>query len=274
MNSQTKSNLLFRCSQLGNLVTGSEGLTVIQTAKLAQLRAKLESGKITDNQIAELGYLIEKQGNIKSITKTSESYLKSLWLQNEYGYKEEVMTDEMLKGLLCEQDSLGLVQKVLGGEFRVKNNQTFKNDYIIGTPDIVLKRDDAVEDTKSSYNLRTFTEAELVKLYEWQGQGYMWLTGKKKFRLIYCLVPTPEDLIISQKRKWFYKFGGFEENPHYVEISEQIDRNNDLILEIPPKNRVKVFEFNFDPEKIEVLKAKIGVCREYYNTLSLPEYKA
>lgn len=270
---QQTSEILFRCSRIGDLISGSEGLTARQEERLIELRVKQEIGKITDKQLIELGTLIEKQGNIKAIGKTTESYVKSVWLQKVFGYKEDIMTDEMMKGLLCEQDSFGLVKTVLGGEFRSKNTNRFRNDFIEGTPDAILKKEDYVEDVKSSYNLRTFTEAELIKLYEWQGQGYMWLTGKKKYRLIYCLVPTPDEIIAEQKKRWYFKFNCDETNPHYIEASQQIDHNNEIIKKLAPEFRVKVFEFDFDPEKIELLKVKIQSCREYYKTLELKPYK-
>lgn len=263
-------NILFRCSRLGDLVSGSEGLTNIQSARLLELKSKQEAGKITDKQIIELGSLLEKQGNIKSIGKGTESYVKSVWLEREYGYREEFCTEEILKGQLCEQNSMELVKDVLGGEFRAKNQNYFKNDFIHGTPDIILKKQDYVEDVKTSFNLRTFTEADLNKLYWWQGQGYMWLTGKKRYRLIYSLVKTPEELISNEKRRWFYKFGQDEYNPHFMAACEQIDKNNDLIDQLPKACRLKIFEFDFDPEKIELLKVKIESCRDFYKSLSLP----
>ncbi|KAA6438843.1 hypothetical protein FEM33_15600 [Dyadobacter flavalbus] len=236
MNSNPKSEILFRCSRLGDLVT--------------EPRLKSEA-----------------------ISETAKTLVRNVWLQKEFGYKEDVMTDEMLKGHICEQDSLGLVKQVLGGEFRVKNTLRFRNDYIEGTPDIILKKQDFVEDVKTSYNLRTFTEAELIKNYYWQGQGYMWLTGKTKYRLMYCLVPTPEEIVTEQKKRWYFKFNCDESNPHYMEMAAQIEHNNNLISKLPAENRIKIFEFDFEPEKIEVLKAKILVSRQYYNTLKLPMAK-
>lgn len=265
-----KSEILFRCSRLGDLMTGSDGLTQIQKDKLIGLYSKKELGKITDNQLIELGQLLEKKKTGITLGETSKAFVRQMWLEKEFAYKEDVMTDEMLKGLLCEQDSLGLVQKVLGGEFRAKNTNRFRNEFIEGTPDIILKKEDVVEDVKTSYSLRTFMEAELTKLYFWQGQGYMELTGKKKYRLMYCLVPTPEEIISAQKMRWYYKFNCEDQNPHYVEACLQIDHNNEIIRRLPEERRIKKFEFDFEPEKIELLKGKIIVAREYYNTLELP----
>lgn len=133
--------------------------------------------------------------------ETAKTLITEIWLNNEYGYKEDVVTDEMMKGLICEQDSMSLVQDVLGGEFRLKNTTYFKNEFIHGTPDIILSKEDYCEDIKTSYNLRTFVDAEYKQgnSYWWQGQAYMWLTGKTKYRLMYCLVETPSDITVEQK---------------------------------------------------------------------------
>jgi len=225
-------SILFRCSQLGNLMTNGRGKSV------------------------EMG-------------ETAKGYVRDLWRQTEYGYREEVMTDEMLKGHLCEQDSLALVQKVLGGEFRPKNTLRLQNDYITGTPDVILKREDFVEDVKTSYNLRTFSESAMTPAYFWQAMGYLWLSGKTKYRLIYCLVPTPDELITEQKKRFYFRFNCDESNPDYVRISDQIDHNNNLISTISAEKRIRVFEFDFEPEKIEMLKDRVGLARQYYKTLTL-----
>lgn len=205
---------------------------------------------------------------------TAKSFIESIWLMNKYGYKEDVITDEMMKGHLCEQDSMALVQSVLGGEFRVKNTQRFSNDYCIGTPDVILKKEDVIEDLKSSWNLRTFFEAEHKQgsLYWWQGQAYMWLTGKRNYRLIYCLTLTPDEYILEQKKRFYYKFNCDETNQDYIDVSMQIDHNNNVINDIPAEQRVKVFEFRYDADAIDRFIIQYDKALNYYNTLELKSY--
>lgn len=203
------------------------------------------------------------------LSQTAKSMVREMWLEDKYGYRERVMTDEMMKGLLCEQDSMALVQRVLGGEFRVKSREPKSNNWIKGQCDIELKQEDVIEDIKTSYNLRTFFNAELEDNYFGQGQGYMELYGKRKYRLIYCLVPTPEKMIIEEKKRLFFKFDCNEENEDYIRMCAQIEYNNELILQIPDKDRIKVFEFGYDMEYIDKLYKRIVKAREYYNSLTL-----
>jgi hypothetical protein len=97
----------------------------------------------------------------------------------------------------------------------------------------------------------------------------MWLTGKEKYRLIYALVPTPQSMVLNECEKLVYKYGKNYDNEDYIAECQQIQRNNDLIKELPIEKRVKVFAFNYDANYIETLKIKIERAREYYNTLKL-----
>jgi hypothetical protein len=202
-----------------------------------------------------------------NLSETAKSLTEDLWLYNTYGFRESIKNDYMDKGISCEQDSMDLVQDVLGGQFRSRYNQQLTNDYISGCPDIVLS--DYVEDIKTSWNLKTYFNAEPTTMYITQAQCYMWLTGRLKYRLIYCLVPTPQHIIANQMQKLSYSYGGNYDNLDYIEECQQIQRNNDLINEIPKEDRVKVFEFMYDEALIEKLKGQIEKARNYYNTLKL-----
>lgn len=234
----------FRCSKLGDLMTNPK------------LKADKEAGLLS---------------------QTAKTAVKKIWLKNKFGYDEPLLTPAILKGRMLEQTAFELVKEVLGGETRTAyksvlnadNKVCLENDYIRGTPDIVLQNEDYVEDTKVCQDLGTFSNAELTDNYEMQLQGYMCLTGKRKARLIYCLIKTPEQFIVSQKTKYYYMFDGDNENPDYIEISKQLEHNNNIIEEIPKELRIKIFTIQYDFEKIQVLYKKIEQARIYYSTLKL-----
>jgi hypothetical protein len=241
---KVQAPIMFRCSKLGDLMEEPR-----------------------DKKAKEAGLLGE----------TAKTYVDTIWLENNHGYKKIVYTPPMLKGLLNEQDSLGLVQKVLKGEFRIKNTERRNNGLIIGTADCVLQKEDVIEDVKSSWDIETFfhsgdkksyVKSDINKIYYWQGQGYMKLFNKSHYRLIYCLTRTPQSLILEEKKTWFFKFGCDEENPHYKEICEQIDINH-FIEHIPLKDRIKVFDFDFSPEDYAKIESQCYKGREYYKFLHL-----
>ena len=201
------------------------------------------------------------------LSLTAKTMIEAMWLKNTFGYREIVTTDAMTKGLRLEQESMALAQTVLGGAFRSKNRETFKNDFIIGTPDIILS--DYVEDIKTCYNLRTFFEAEPTKLYLTQAQCYMALTGRKSYRLIYCLVPNADDAIIKECERVAWQYGRDYENEDYIAHCSQIKANNDCIAKIPIEQRVKVFEFEHDAEMVAKIYGQIEKARVYYETIKL-----
>ncbi|HEY5588572.1 MAG TPA: hypothetical protein VIK86_06420 [Candidatus Paceibacterota bacterium] len=222
---------------------------------------------------------VDKEAGL--LGQTAKTYLNELWLQNKYGYREELTVPVILKGKLCEDDSMGLVHKVLGGEFRhkyrnileAKGLKYLEDDFFTGTPDIVLNEEDFVEDVKTSWDIKTYFNAELEDNYFWQAQVYMHLTKKTNYRLIYCLVPTPQEFILSMKNKTFYALHCDKEqveSKDYEDAVKQIEWNhNGMILEMPEADRLKKFEFKYEPEKIELLKLQVVKARNYYNSIKL-----
>lgn len=199
--------------------------------------------------------------------ETAKSFIEEMWLRDKFGYYEEVQTDEMKKGSLCEQDSMELVQKVCGGEFRTAYGKEESNEFIKGTPDIVLSTH--LEDIKTSWTLKTFFNAELLPAYYAQGQGYMELTGRKKYKVIYCLVPTPANLLNNEYKRIEWRYENDFDNPDFQKAVTQFGRNNECIHDIPIDKRIKIFEFEYDAEYIKKLYSQIEKARKYYEKLSL-----
>lgn len=204
------------------------------------------------------------------LSETAKTYIRELWLFEKYGYKEPVVTDIILKGFFCEQDSMTLVQNVLKGELRSKNLKRFENDYVTGIPDVILS--DVIEDVKSSWSIKTFMESELEKQYYYQGQCYMALTGINKYRLIYCLNSTPEHLVTNERQKYYYKFQCDEENSMLKDIYKQIERNHEY-NNIPESDRVKIFSFDFNAVEYAKLCDQVIKARNYYDSLTLNSNK-
>jgi len=229
-----ENKILFRCSGTGALMTDPK------------LKADKDAGNLSE---------------------TAKTFVEDKWLFEQFGFSEQLKNQYMDKGNECEQDSMDLVSQVVEGGFRSRYNTKLQNEYVIGTPDIVLT--DCVEDIKTSWNLKTFFNAELSKMYYCQAQCYMWLTGKEKYKLIYALVPTPQSMVLNECEKLVYKYGKNYDNEDYIKECQQIQRNNDLIKELPIEKRVKVFAFDYNPAYIELLQIKIEKAREYYNTLKL-----
>jgi hypothetical protein len=270
-------NLLkINCSQIGIIMSSKEGITKKQLERITELKAKENR---TENQNIELFQLLDKENQAKkdtSISETAKTLIREIWLKDKFGYKEIITTPEMQKGNISEQDSFSLIQSILKGQFRISCKTKYEgklplnNEFLKGIPDIDQDSEDLIEEIKTPYTIKTFMDSELIKLYEYQIRGYLSILNRSKGRLIYALVPTPKDIIISMQNRVKWQYGGDERNPDYIKISEQIEFNHITCIElIPPEKRIKVFEVTRDIEIENKIYEQVKKCRSYYNQLSL-----
>ena len=225
------NNILFRCSALGNLMT-------------------------------------EPRSKTEVLSETTKTFLNEYYAFLKYGRKKDIINKYIQKGLAVEEDAITLYSRITGDLF-IKNEERVKNDFIIGTPDLMT---DPIVDIKSSWDIFTFLKAKhytLDKGYYWQLQGYMWLTGIKNAKLVYCLVNTPDQIINDQKRKFMWNANQIDESQLSEEAFIEIERNC-IYDDIPMSERLHSFDIEFNPEDIERLKTRIEDCRYYLiNNLNL-----
>jgi hypothetical protein len=215
----------------------------------------------------ELTELIAKRDAGFEFGATALSYIREVWLRNEYGYDEPIMTNELLKGLLCEDEAIGVVTRQVPGPFRIKNMDSWENDWFTGTPDIVL--DDVVEDVKCSWTLRTFVDVQHPSaLYYAQGQVYMDLTGRDTFRLCHVLLPTPEQILMEEQKRFYFRFNCDDDDPQYVDCYEKLARMHD-VSRIPERDRIKVFEFKREDVYLMKLRKRVEQAQAVYHSLTL-----
>jgi len=197
--------------------------------------------------------LVNPRSKKETLSETTKSYLRETWIKEAFGREKYITNKYMEKGTIVESDSLDLLKDATGGTY-FKNKTHYDNDYISGTPDVVSK--DEVIDIKSSWDIFTFAavdEVKALKTYEAQLQGYMWLTGRKTSRLIYCLVNTPDQ--IMQHEIYVLKLR------HVIEDTENDD--------IDVKLRMKQYTINADEGFQYKLIDKIVAARDYMNQITL-----
>lgn len=181
--------------------------------------------------------LSEIMTDLKSKTETlsvgAKSAVTRMAKEFIYGFKEEVSSKYMEKGLRVEDQSIELLNSVLFTDFK-KNAERRNNEWITGEADIVA--DDRIIDIKSSWSLKTFPALEsdgMDKDYEWQGRAYMMLWDKPKFEIAYCMISTPEDLI-GYEQKTMHQVDGIERNLRVTLVTYERD------LELEEKIKIKV----------------------------------
>jgi hypothetical protein len=198
------------------------------------------------------------------LSQTAKTYVEEQVLQAKYGIVKTFNSRYTDKGNLVEDESIKLASDVLDLGFILKNDEHFSNDWVMGTPDV--NTDTILLDVKSSWDATTFpffaTEIP-TKDYYYQLQGYMWLTGKQKSLLVYCLVNTPLDMVQDEIRRAHWNANLLEES---LDLIDEVQKRHNFD-HIPDNRRVKVFEVERDDEVIEQIKERVELCREYYETL-------
>ena len=198
------------------------------------------------------------------LSQTAKTYVEEQVLLAKYGIVKTFNSRYTDKGNLVEDESIKLASEVLELGFILKNDEHFSNDWVTGTPDVNTAS--LILDVKSSWDATTFpffaTEIP-TKDYYYQLQGYMWLTGKQKSLLVYCLVNTPLDMVQDEIRRAHWNAHLLEED---LNLIDEVQKRHNFD-HIPDNRRVKVFEVERDDEVIEQIKERVELCREYYETL-------
>jgi hypothetical protein len=215
------------------------------------------------------------------LSATCKTYLIERWIEVYYGRIKDVSSKYLEKGKQVEEDSITLYSRIKKQMYK-KNTERLTNDYVTGEPDLYMGKDiieaERVIDFKSSWSLNTYIQAREEGHnddYDWQGQGYMWLTGSKHFTLAYCLINTPKHLVLDEKKKLAWRMGIIDDydNPEYIEASKQIDRNHNFD-DIPMQERMFEINIDRDDDKIEAIKERVIQCREWLNETFISKIKA
>ena len=155
---------------------------------------------LTKIQSDDMNKWLLQKAEPPKLPSTCTSYLKSWYNAKMYGDAREVWTKEIQKGIMMENTAISMVEEVNGLPWTEKNEETFENEWLVGTPDVILPT--SIVDTKCPYDSTTFSESinnQLSDLYWWQMQGYMWLCDKQYANVAFCLVNTPAELTSNRK---------------------------------------------------------------------------
>lgn len=253
----TADNILFRCSSLGHLMTEPRSKSAI-------------------------------------LSDTTITHLIDVFVSEKYGRREEITSKFLDKGNAREEDAITLLSRVTKRFFK-KNSVRMANEFVKGEPDLFLgesiENADETFDTKSSWSAHTFfraKNADLNKMYYWQGIGYMWLTGARKHTVAYCLVNGTPEAITAEKRRlaWSMNLVDPTLSPAYKEKCKQIEINHIFDLQqfmdenpffeldndpaewnfdIRKEDRVYMVSFDRNDDEIARLAKRISDCRSWMN---------
>lgn len=266
------SGHLFRCSSLSHITSTGRGVEITSKQR-EELSTLMDKIKLTEKQAERRDFLTDKLSAKPELSKGAKTYLEGIWIEETFSRPKNFGNKYTEKGTEQETESMHLANGVLGWglpsdyidgiEFM---KQRLNNEFITGEPDIntgphMGEAAGLLADIKSSWDVHTFPHFKDVieSAYYAQGQGYMWLMGKTSFELVYCLVDTPERLILDAIRRAEWAEG-------FIEIPEEYEkeiRQSMTFEDIPVEARVKRYKFDADDEYIKKAKECIVMAREY-----------
>ncbi|HEY6143764.1 MAG TPA: hypothetical protein VIV55_10170 [Flavobacterium sp.] len=285
-NSLLFANFKFRCHRLGDLMTNLPGLSDAETKKLNILVQRDKDSKIgkakdlTENMKEDLKELIIKRDKPDSLPIGAKSYLDDVFDEIFWRRKRLLGNKYLDKGLMNEQDVLAIHSQIDNVTY-FKNYTRFYNDYLEGTPDVVV--DKIVKDAKANYDLESFRKAHLSTGYLWQLKGYLWLTKLKQAELMYGLVNNPLHQINNAITSTFYALGcPADDDDTFIKAKMQIERNmifdhrlfteeypnyvyqNPVLdFDMPPILRVKKYDVFLEDSDIVNMKSRVLLSRLY-----------
>ena len=192
---------------------------------------------------SSIGSLMTSPRNKSEVlSEGAKTYIKSKAKEDFYGYRSEINSKYLQKGLMQEQDSIDLLNTVRFEDY-IKNDVRMVDKYMTGEADIVT--DDLIIDVKTSWSLETFpalAEEGYESKYEWQLRAYCMLYDKPKAELIYCMVTTSNELL----NEW--------ENLAIHRVDH-----------IAPEKRITVLSFERNEDKEIEMLDRLKWATEYYD---------
>jgi hypothetical protein len=227
--------ILFHPSSIGLLMSDAQSIDPAYL-NTEELRTMARKTKKSDEEKAILEPLKEK-----SLSAGAKTELKTMAKEFVFGYHKMVETKFMDKGLACEDKAIALLNQLWLKRYK-KNTVRVKDEFLTGECDI----DDGDEtlDTKVSWDLSTFpilAEDADDPMYKWQGVAYMRLYNKKRHKVVFVMLDTPDDLL----KPW-----------DQIELHKMEDR-------IPLHMRVTSITYERDMEAERKMIAKLTVARDY-----------
>jgi hypothetical protein len=275
------SDYKFQCSKLVSIMSASrEVLSATGAKDLDKLQAKQARGiTLSPEEEARLTRLITQRENMERggiiLSKACQAYLKSIYLQEVYGYRYRLLggegVPEMVRGIKAQGDATLLLSQVDGRPY-YKHRGSVENEYLAGRLDVIdeptLEAATKVIDIKSSYDIVSFydkPEEPFTKANILQMQGYLSITGKQTAEIAHCLVGYSEETIQEQYRLLFDKMcpDGVE-TPEFTRKWKKAEL--DLrFADIPAPDRVFSFIVHRDDDLIDSIHETVQACRDWLN---------
>lgn len=306
------TNLRFRASSVGKLCGKGKGKTPLEkyndcVESIAKLKTQLDNTANKATKTYSTNYkkwqdktaiLSELEANKDKpyLSATAISYLIQVYAEARYGVKKNIYGKYLESGVAREPESISLLAEFddeLYESYKkwcIKNNKQYRqyNEFIEGECDILYPvfEPEWVIDVKSCWDVFTFqphtmelpdeddedTEISNI-IYKYQGISYCKLYNALKFKLAYCLVDMPDELIEDEIKRIIYSFGKKkEDSPECQEAINEFIRKCKF-GHIPIEARVISFEVEYNEDDYNFMCGQIITAREWLNAYAIKEWE-
>jgi hypothetical protein len=222
---------------------------------------------------SSLGYIMtDPKSKSELLSETTKAHLCDKYVSAKYNRETDITNKYIRKGLMVEEDAITLYS-LYKKDFFKKNELTLDNGLISGTPDLftgdIIHDAKSIIDIKSSWDIftyyRNFRE-KLNKMYYWQIQGYMALTGAQNGAIAYCLVDTPQPLLFEEMNRLKWKMGVLSEETDetFKQACEEMERLAKYD-DIPLEEKVIEIPVARNDADIERIYERVKQCRVWMN---------
>jgi len=199
-----------------------------------------------------------------NLSETTKAHLIEVYAEQRYGFKRDISNRYTNKGNICEPTAIMELSK-FAGILMEKNEQVFKNDWIIGTPDVIVPEKKILFDTKCCYDWITLLEniegPDTDNIH--QLEGYLEILGYEKAYIVKILLDHPEEEIAREKYRLFTA-GNYisEESPDFLRKWQEKEKTM-RFEHFPVQERILMFEVLPNPDYIEKARKKVEKSREF-----------
>lgn len=271
------SNFSFRSHYMGELMTAPKGKSIKQKyddacyyydkninvwkeSKNKETKTAKEALEKANNYNKKANEL-EPYIDTPNLSEKAKDRLAQIYTEVTTGRIKNIQSFYTEKGLHTEEAAITQYSLYKNQMYR-KNKIRENNGFINGEMDFE-EDDDTSVDNKSSWDPFTFDRTAVKKIdpnYYWQGQCYMWLFNKKRHKVLFSLIDTPDWIYNRLKDKLKYE----------VPASDLEDAEKDLYKlhrfnDLPVERKVRPYTILRSDDDISRMKIQIPVFRDFLN---------
>jgi hypothetical protein len=197
------------------------------------------------------------------LSETAKTHLIEIYALEKYNFKKDISNKYTEKGNFCEPEGLSMISEFTGLTIE-KNEETFFNEYFVGTPDALVEEKQIIFDNKAAWDWLTLLkniEDGINGDYLSQMNGYLKLKGWRSGYIAHTLIDTPEHIRLAEKYALLRKMDVVsEESIDFLRVWDKKERNM-IFSQYPLEERIIFFEVTLDDEYIEKAEKKVVKSR-------------